>query len=50
MKYKGNDSFRTTFAAIACTLAVSTTVLVGGLGQTAPAVARGAAVTTAQSI
>lgn len=45
MKYKGQNSFRTTFAAIACTLAVSTTVLVGGLGNSAQA--RGAALTTA---
>jgi hypothetical protein len=50
VKYKGLNSFRTMFAAIACTLAVSTTVLVGGLGQTAQAIERGATVTTAHGM
>lgn len=47
MTYKGNKNFRTTFAAIACTLVVSTTCLLGAVGPaTAQAAERGAAAIT----
>jgi hypothetical protein len=38
--YKGNNSFRTTLAAIACTLVVSTTCLATVVGPAATATAQ----------
>lgn len=32
MTYKGNNSFRTTLAAMVCTLVISTTCLLGAVG------------------
>ena len=50
MTYKGNNSIRTTLAAIACTVVISTTCLLGAVGPaTAHAAERGAAVTAAYS-
>ena len=37
--YKGNNSFRTTLAALACTLVVSTTCLASVVGPAATATA-----------
>lgn len=46
MTYKGTNNFRTTLAAIACTLVVSTTCLLGAVGP-ATAQAQSAAAATA---